>query len=184
MFRPIRAAFASIAALAVASTCLAQNPFEPTKEHKLIAGDVGVWDAEVKAFTGPDTEPMISKGTETVKALGDLWTVSDFKGEFGGQEFSGHGITGYDASKKKFVGIWVDTMSLAPMTLEGTYDEATKSLTMLTEGVDPATKQPYKMKEVITWKDKDHRNFVMYMNTPGGKEEMTKAMEISYTRKK
>ena len=37
--------------------------------------------------------------------------------EFGGQKFQGHGMDCYDPVKKKYVGIWVDSWSTAPMTV-------------------------------------------------------------------
>ena len=181
----LRAGWALAAILALGTVSEAQNPFEATAEHKLRAGDVGDWDAELKTWqAGPDAEPTVEKGTETVKVMGDLWTISDFKGQFSGMDFSGHGFTGYDPLKKKFVGTWVDTMSLAPMILEGTYDAAKKTLMMTSEGVNPATKEAYKLRETLTWKDKDHRTFVLYMTMGDVKSEPVKMMEISYTRKK
>lgn len=181
----LRVAWTAAAILVLGAASQAQNPFEPTDEHKMLAGDVGVWDAEIKTWpTGPDSEPTVEKGTETVKALGDLWTISDFAGQFSGMEFAGHGVNGYDPIKKKFVGTWVDTMSLTPMILEGTYDAPKKTLTLTSEGVNPATKEAYKLKETVTWKDKDHRNFVMYMTMPGAGDELVKMMEINYSRKK
>jgi len=55
--------------------------------------------------------PEVSTGVETNTLVGGLWLVSDFQGRWGSQPFHGHGTFGYDTSKKKYVGIWVDSMS-------------------------------------------------------------------------
>lgn len=173
------------AVLAVGGSVRAQNPFEPTAEHKMLAEDVGTWDAEVKMWAqGPEADPDVSKASEVVTAVGDFWTVADFKGQMMGQPFAGHGIYGYDAAEKKFTAVWVDTMSLEPIEMEGTYDPKSKELTMYAEGFDPGTKAKYKMKQVAVSKDKDHRMFTMYVSMPGGGDELVKMMEVSYTRKK
>ena len=50
---------------------------------------------------------------------GGLWLISTFEGEFGGAKFEGRGQFGYDASKGKYVGTWIDSMSPNMSLLEG-----------------------------------------------------------------
>ena len=54
---------------------------KPTAEHKLLAKDVGTWDATVKSWmSGPDSEPTVSKGVEVDKLLpGGLWLTERFR---------------------------------------------------------------------------------------------------------
>ena len=54
---------------------MAQAQMPPTAEHKALESDVGVWDAEVKMWQTPDSEPMDSKAVETNKMLGKLWLL-------------------------------------------------------------------------------------------------------------
>jgi hypothetical protein len=93
------------------------------------------------------------------------------------QPFQGHWISGYDSAKKKYVGVWVDTMSSGVYASEGTYDAAAKTMTEWLEGPGPDGK-PAKMKAVTVWKDNDTRVFTMY-------DEVTAApsMRITYKRK-
>jgi len=87
----------------------------------------------------------------------------------------------YDAAKKKYVSIWVDSMGTTPMITEGSFDKESKSMTMTGETAGPDGK-PAKVKSVTTMKDKDTMVMVMYM---GGKEAKDEEMlTITYTRKK
>jgi hypothetical protein len=156
---------------------------QPTAQHKLLAKDVGTWDASVKFWMGgPDSAPSESKGVETNTMLGGFWLISEFKGEFGGQPFEGRGQMGYDTNKNKYVVSWVDTMSSQIMLLEGDLDEKSHVLTMTGSGKGPDGK-PYEAKEVSEHKGDDTRVFTMYMKSDETKGEMAKVMEITYTRR-
>ncbi len=94
-------------------------------EHAMFKECEGAWDANVKSKAGE------SKGSANYKVdLNGLWLLEHFKGEFGGKTFEGRGATSYDATKKKYVGIWIDSMSSTPLISEGTYDKASKTMTM------------------------------------------------------
>lgn len=172
----IRLAVVSVVLSSVSfSTAVAQEPIKPGPEHAMLKSLEGQWDAVVQA--GEEK----SKATATYKMeCGGLWLVSDFRGEFGGQKFSGHGIDGYDPEKKKFVGIWVDSWTTDPMRFEGTYDEKTKTITSTAMGKGPDG-QPAKYKNTATYPDKDHQTFKMYLVGPDGKDNLM--MTIEYTRK-
>lgn len=151
---------------------------QPGPEHQMLAKDAGVWEATVESWMEPGKPPAISKGVETNTMMGGMWLVTDFKAEFMGSPFQGHGVTGYDPIKKKFVGTWVDTMSAAQNLSEGTYDPTTKTLTGYIDGPGPDGK-PARMKQVSEWKDPDTRVFTMY--PPNGNDPM---MRITYKRQK
>ncbi len=169
---------------AVASPLPAQFPApEVTKEHKKLKDDVGVWDAEMKLWMDPNADPMVSKGVETNRMLGDYWLVSDFTADLAGQKFAGHGQTGYDPNTKKFVGTWIDTMSASISPMEGTWDEKTGEMTMIMTSIDPASGKEVKSKSISKRKDDKTRIFTMYMQAPDGGDEWVKSMEITYTRR-
>jgi hypothetical protein len=156
---------------------------KPTPEHERLAKEVGTWDATIKGWMqGPQSEPTVSQGVEKVKLMpGGLWILSEFDGKFGDMAFHGCGASGYDTLKKKYVGTWVDSMSTSVMTLEGEYDESTKTMTMNSKGVDPAGK-PWEAKTTSTQPDNDTRVFTMLMKSDDTKGEYVKMMEISYKR--
>src|SRR5262245_9569747 len=105
---------ALVASVVVVPALMAQAPSEPSPEHKKLKDLEGTWDAVMKMGD------MESKGTMVYKMeLGGLWLVGDFQGDFGGQKFSGRGLDGYDPIRKKYVSVWVDSMSTSPMFTEG-----------------------------------------------------------------
>jgi hypothetical protein len=137
----------------------------------------GTWTAKIK-MEGADE----STGTSTYRMeCGGLWLASEFKGEIFGQKFEGRGMDTYDPEKKKYVSVWVDSMSARPLLLEGTYDKEKKTMTMTGEAPGPDG-NPAKHKMVTHTPDNDHQTFTMYMVGPDGQE--TKVMTIEYTRKK
>lgn len=155
---------------------------KPGPEHEVLKNDVGTWDATVEMFMAPGAPPTVSKGVETsVISCGGMCLVTDFKSEFMGQPFSGHGIAAFDMKAKQYSTIWMDSMSMAPATGMATYDPAKKTLTGWMEGLDMEGKKS-KMKTTLEWKDADTRVYSHYMAGPDGKEML--AMRITYARKK
>jgi Protein of unknown function (DUF1579) len=157
---------------------------KPTPEHKMLAKDVGTWDATIKTYmAGPDSPPTESKGVETSTMMsGGLWLVSSFKGEFAGQPFEGTGVTGFDPKKKKYVGTWADSMTPELSLMEGAYDEKTKTTTMTGDGTGEDGK-PVSMQYVTEHVDDNTRIFTINVkgDQTGGK--WTKMMQISYKRR-
>jgi hypothetical protein len=155
-------------------------PAKPGPEHDILKEMVGTWDA-VLQMTGTPKEAA-SKGKSVYKMeCGGLWLTSTFEGDFAGAKFEGRGIDGYDQFKKKYTGVWIDSMSSTPMFFEGTRDEKTKVLTMTTEHPGPDGKLA-KWKTQSSSKDKDHHTFKMFLVGEGGKDE--EMFTIEYTRKK
>ena len=158
---------------------------KPTAEHKQLSKDVGTWDATVKTWNGgPDSQATESKGVEVVKLLaGGLWLHSEFDGKMGDMEFSGSGQTGYDTKKKKYVGTWVDSMSTEIMMMEGDYDQASHTLTMLSKGTDPSSGKAYDAKMTSKYDGDDTRVFTLFMKSDETKGEYMRIMEITYKRR-
>ena len=162
--------------LAGAGVALGQEFPKPGPEHDKLKELVGEWDAVM------EMQGQKSKATATYKSIcGGMWIESDFEGDLGGLKFQGHGLDGYDLKKKKYVGVWVDSLESAPMHFEGDYDPKSKLLVMTGESLGMDGK-PQKFKTTTETKDKDHFTFKMYMVQPEGKEQL--AFTIDYTRRK
>ena len=118
-----RLSLAAVAAgLALSGSAAAQQPPMPGPEHKVLAMEAGTWDATVEMFM-PGAPPTVSKGTEVgTMGCGGLCLITDFKGEFGGMPFHGHGTSTWDPAKKKYVGTWIDSMSSYFSKMEGQKD--------------------------------------------------------------
>jgi hypothetical protein len=151
---------------------------KPGPEHELLKKDVGTWDATVEM--GPGAPP--TPGTETnTLGPGGLWLISDFKSSMMGTPFQGHGVSGWDPAKKKYVGTWVDSMTTSVAVIESTYDPAARTMTAWLDAPGPDGK-PTRTKAVTQYKDDDTRVFTMYMPGPDGKE--APGMRITYKRRK
>ena len=150
----------------------------------LLSQDVGTWTAKCKFWVaGPDSDPLLSDGTEVNHKLGESgWILSDFEADFGGQKFKGHSITGYNSETKKISGTWVDTMSPRMITFEGSFDPATKSFIYEFDEVSPEGDK-LRAKHVIQYKD-GGRVMTAYSAPQSDPKKMAKMMEITYTRKK
>jgi hypothetical protein len=111
--------------------------------------------------------------------LGGLWLVGNLESSFGDVKFQGKGLDTYDATKKKYVSIWIDSMSTSPMIMEGTYDKDKKTMTLTGDGPSPDGKGTAKWKSVSVMKDADTIEFSMFVGD--GKEPM---FSITYKRKK
>lgn len=162
--------------LAGAGLSFGQEIPKPGPEHKRLHELEGEWDA-VMTMNGQEVKAKAVYRT----ICNGMWMESDFEGDLGGLAFTGHGLDGYDLNKKKYVGVWVDSMSSAPMHMEGNYDPETKLLVMTGESPGP-NGQPQKFKTTTETKDKDHFIFTMLMVTPTGEEQP--AFTIDYTRRK
>ncbi len=155
---------------------LAQEYPKPEKEHQLLAEMVGAWDA---VMTGTGLPP--SKGEAVFKMeCGGLWLTSTFDCDMGGFKFQGKGLDSYDVRKKKYVSVWVDSMTTSPMIFEGEVD-ASKNLVMFADAPDESGK-PAKWRSISVSKDKDHHTFKLYKQSQGGQEELM--LTIEYTRRK
>ena len=174
MLRPTL--FAIAVFLTAAGWSFGQEFPQPGPEHKQLKELVGDWDAVM------DMAGQKSKATAIYKTiLGGMWIESDFQGKLGELPFQGRGLDGYDLTRKKYVGIWCDSVSSAPMHFEGNYEPGTKRLVMTGESLGPDG-QPQKFKNVTETKDKDHFTFQMFMILPDGKDQLM--FTIEYTRKK
>jgi len=167
------AVLAVVAALVGGSAARAQEAPKPGPEHKLLQARAGTWETTMKAGG------MEFKGTMTYKMeLGGLWLVGSLASDLGGQQYYGKGLDTYDAKKKKYVGVWFDSMSTTPMTMEGSYDKTKKTLTMVGESPGPDGK-------VATWRSvsrmPDHDTVEMSMYVGAAKDPM---FTVTYRRKK
>lgn len=155
---------AVVVVAALAAPAGAQEPPKPGPEHAVLKKMEGNWDLVMK-FGGMET-----KGTVRYKMeLGGLWLVGSLETELFGTKFTGKSLDSYDAEKKKYVGVWIDSMGTQPMLMEGTYDKGKKTLT--TTGTGPGMDgKPTAYKSVTTFTDDDTIAVSMY--TGDAKEPM------------
>jgi hypothetical protein len=113
--------------------------------------------------------------------LGGRFQQSKHTGNMMGMPFEGISTTGYDNAKKTIVSTWIDNMGTGIMYMQGTYDQASKTINLSGTAVDPMTGNDMKVREVFKWIDDNTQQMEMFM-TQNGQE--FKTMEIKLTRKK
>jgi hypothetical protein len=126
-----------VAGILACHSLIAQEPAQfpgPEKEHQWLHQFVGSWVTESKGTMGPDQPPIETTGTLTSKMLGEFWVVNQMVGDFMGTQMNGIQTIGYDATKKKYIGTWVDSMAGHMWVYEGTVDETGKILTLEADG--------------------------------------------------
>lgn len=157
-----------------------QDMPKPGPEHTILFDHVGSWDA-VAIMVDETGKEMRSPAKMSTQKRGEFHVVDDYEGDFMGAKFTGHGITSYCPVRKKYLGMWVDSMAPSPMMLVGDYDKAAKKLTMKGECVGMSGKlEP--CTAVTLFQDADHYAFELHGNGPDGKE--MRMLRIEYTRKK
>lgn len=124
------------------STCEKQeNPMkvEPRKEHAWLRRIVGEWAFEGECSMGPGQPAATFSGTESVRALGDVWVVGEGKGEMPGGGDSRTLITlGFDTKTERFVGTFVCSMMTNLWIYDGWLDADGRTLTLEADGPDMA----------------------------------------------
>jgi hypothetical protein len=153
----------------------------PGAAHKMLAKSAGTWSATVTTWMQPGAAPATSTGEVTNEmVLGGRYLRSTNTGNFLGRPFEGVGITGYDNVKKMFVNSWIDNMGTGIITMSGTWDEPSKSITYTGSMTDPVSGKDIPIRQVWRFVDDNHQ--VMEMYYPVGGQDF-KSMEIKYTRK-
>jgi hypothetical protein len=168
----------------LAGAATAQEPPKapaPQKEHAWLKQLEGEWEIESEAILEPGKPPVRSKGTESVRTLGGFWTVAEMKLDCLGVPVTGVMTVGYDATKKKYVGTWVCSMSDWLCHYEGTADG--KVLKLECEGPNPADPaRRIKMRDVIEIKGKDLK--VLTSSALGEDGKWVPFMTMTFRRKK
>lgn len=153
-------------------------------ELKKLEYYVGKWTVEHKMWMVPDSEPMVSQGTEINRMILGGRAMSTMFECCAGPErfFRGHALTTWNVQKQKYHGVWVDVSSRNGFDISwGTCDEKGENWKWDSEMTAPDG-TPAKLRMVDTKVDQNHHHFVTYMTGPDGKE--FKYMEFNYTRAK
>jgi len=152
----------------------------PGEMHKMLSAMDGKWTEEVTLWMDPSQPPMKSTSTmENKMILGGRYQQSNISGSFGGMPFEAQSIMAYDNMKKVFISSWIDNMGTGVMQLEGPYDAATKTITLMGRESDPMTGKETKVRQTIKIIDNNTQVMEMFSLT-GGKE--VKTMEIKVKR--
>ena len=144
-------------------------------EFARLRKDIGEWDAEITVVPQPGAAPQASRGRLSGRLIcGGRWLVTDFKNHTTG--FEGHGIYGYNAASRLYVGTWVDDMRTNLYVGEGQWDEAAATMTYSWKATMPNG-------QAMTWRETsqvvspDEQLFRVLFPLPDGSDfEMMRAV--------
>jgi len=161
----VAAATITFAAAPRIQDAMQQMP-QPTKQHRQIQRGAGEWVGTLTMKSpGMPTEPVEAK--ETVRKHGPFWVVTEFKCQFMGMPYMGHGCFGYDENKGEYVGTWLDSMSSHLSIMRGKHDEESGGIVMHWDAPDMTGKiVPHRSVQVQT---EDAYTMTFYTD---GKESM------------
>jgi hypothetical protein len=152
----------------------AQDEVKPGPEHEKLKAQEGTWDGTA-VINGKE-----SKAVKTEKlGLGNLWLIEHFQTDIDGVKFEGHGMTTYDSLKKKYVNIWIDSMSTSPMISEGNFEKGNR-LVMKGKFSTPDGKT-LDFTTITERKDENHMVVVVDGTGPDGKN--VEFIKITYKRR-
>ena len=177
----------------------------PGEHHQALDRMAGEWEAEVRFWSDPDAEPMVTQATSTVEWVMDgRFLKETVESEFMGQPYHGIGRTGYDNTTGEFWSTWTDNMSTGLMTsrgkrqpdghyeaswmdnhstalyrYEGKMDDEGRQV-LMSETIDPVSGEKTKQKSVSEFLSDDEMIARGYELRDG---EEVRTMEIHYKRK-
>jgi hypothetical protein len=154
---------------------------EPGEFHKKLEPMIGEWTYKGSFMMAPDQPAMEMNGAATRKWIMDGRFMQDDSTGVG-IPFKGLGINGYDNQLKKYVSVWVDSMTTSIGYSIGEVDSSGKTFTYHREEYSPIYGQRVKARDVIKIVDNDHHEMEFYTIPPGGKE--MRSGTIKFTRKK
>ena len=157
----------------------------PGPMHQLLTSWNGTWTGETTMWDYEGAAPQKSQGQAVNEMImGGKYQKTTHSGNMMGMPFEGISVLGYDNATKQFTSSWIDNWSTGIMSMTGSWDEASKTLTMA--GSYPDILRPGKqcsMREVYKVVDENTHHMEMYgPDQKTGKE--FKMMEIHMTRKK
>jgi hypothetical protein len=153
---------------------------QPTKEHDFLQKLVGNWDIVADAMA---SNPEHATWRETVRSLDGLWFVAEAHGEMPGGGTATTMLTlGYDPSKGKYVGNWIDSILNYMWVYEGTLEDDGRTLLLETEGPNVESKgRTARYRERVTFENDNSRSFTSHIQAEDG--SWRQLMRMQYRRR-
>ena len=153
----------------------------PAEQHERLMAFAGEWNAQIKMWMGPGTDPMESTGTMVcTPVLGGRFLEQKYGSE-GEMPFEGRGFWGFNSTSEEYEGFWIDSWSTFMQRENGHHDENTNSWEMVGSFVEPGGKKKMKKRTVIEVISESEHTLKMFFSTEDGSDEWL-CMEIHYNR--
>ncbi len=157
-----------------------QKAMTPAEGHRRLDPMVGTFKTRVTIVMAPDAPAQVSEGdSEHRWVLGGRYLEQRFSGTSMGMPFEGRGYTGYDNTKGKYVGTWMDTFGTGLMNSVGVGKPTAKELEFEAQASDPSGK-PMRFWCKIKVRDRNRHSYEMWTKGPKGK--LFRSMCCEYVR--
>ncbi|MEO7445255.1 MAG: DUF1579 domain-containing protein [Ferruginibacter sp.] len=155
----------------------------PGDMQKMMSGWSGNWKQEVTVWETPGGAPQSSLGrSENKMVMGGRYQQSMTTGKMMGKPFNGLSTLAFDKGSNTFINTWIDNMGTGMMILKGTWDDATKSINLSGNIVDPASGNGNTVPIRESFHIIDDNTQLMEMFGPSHDGKEFKMMEIKMTR--
>ncbi len=143
---------------------------EPQAEHLWLRQLIGDWSIETESIMGPDQPPMKSSGRETVRPLGEFWTIGEWTMDTPeGGSCDSIMTLGYDPQTKQFVGTFVASVMTHLWPYKGSLDATGRILTLNSEGPSfTGDGSMSKYQDIIEIVSPDHRTLTARVQDADG----------------
>ena len=157
---------------------------EPVKQHRWLTRLAGEWVYEGESSMGPGKPNETFSGTESVRTLGEIWTLFEGRGQMpGGGEARMLMTLGYDAERGRFTGTWIGSMMTYLWRYDGALDAAERVLTLESEGPSWGSDGKLaKYRDVIEVQSDTERTLTSF--APGEDGQWKQFMRATYRRRK
>ncbi|MFH2037426.1 MAG: DUF1579 family protein [Candidatus Zixiibacteriota bacterium] len=157
----------------------------PGPEHQILEKMSGDWNLEIKFWTEPGGDAVLSNGTCQIKPiLGGRFYESKSESGVGLSAMETLNIMGFDRRYKKYTYIGFDNFGTYFVTAEGTYDEIENRFKLQGTDYDPILNNTQVYDMITTFIDDNKFVWELYYTNP----ELTKGadkfkmIEVTYTR--
>lgn len=176
LIQGLGAVFACGVAFAALSPLLpTQQPMKPDAMHSKVLMGVGEWEGTMSMTVPGMDEPISVPCKESIRAVGPFWTTGKFTGDFGGIAFEGMSQLGYDPTKKKFIGTWLDNQNPYMANMEGVWDAEKNAIVLHYDMFDTESGGWLKMRNETVHMEGKY-SIVFYQLSDEGESEMMRMM--------
>lgn len=109
---------------------------EQSQQHKWLEKFVGHWETTSKSVATEGQPAATMNGEIKSEMVGKFWLVTKMSADLGEFKMDGRQTVGYDKTKRKYVGTWIDNTSDFIWHYQGSVDKTGKILSLEAEGPD------------------------------------------------
>lgn len=159
------------------------SPHRDSDHHGSLEGFAGLFRAEIKIWTGAETDPLILTGCmNNTWQLDRLFLQQEYAGDgvVGEPAFQGKGFWGYNTTTQRYEGFWIDNASNTMQFEQGDVDDSGKVWQMQGHFVAPQDGATIMKRSEITLVDEARHHVKVFLKSNESSEKL--AMEMEYTR--